>query len=532
MTTPGQSSSERSSTLLWLTAMTVTLATFMELLDTSIANVALPHIAGSVAASQDESTWVLSSYLVANAVVLPLSAWLSRVFGRKNYYMTCVALFTISSVLCGLAPSLGWLIVFRVFQGIGGGGLAPSEQAILVDTFPPARRATAFAVYSVAIVAAPAIGPTFGGWLTDSFSWRWCFFINLPVGILSLLLTSRLVHDPPEFTAERKRVKESGRLRIDVIGITLVAIGFGCLEFVLDKGQEDDWFASHVILGFAVVGGIALVSAVLWEIYGTDDPVVDISLMTERNFSISCMLYFLFGFTLYGTTILLPQMVQQLFGYTAEDAGLVITPGAVVVMAMVPIVVRCMKYIDARLLIVIGFTIIGGSLIYFQGLDLSADYRSIVIGRIIQGVGISMLFVPTSTLAYSRLPRNKNNKASSLTNLFRNVGGSAGIAFVTTALQRRSQAHQTYLGAHVTPYDPGVQSLLSSMKHTFMQAGVSPFDASQRAMALLYRTVLRQAQMLSYLDVFALLMTVAFMVPVVVFFAKPVAKAGASEGAH
>src|SRR6202166_100392 len=274
----------------WFIAITVTLATFMELLDTAIANVALPHIAGGLAVSTDEATWVLTSYLVANAVVLPLSAWLSRLFGRKKYYMVCVGLFTASSFLCGTAPNLGLLIFFRVLQGIAGGGLAPSEQAMLVDTFPPAKRAAAFGLYSIAIVMAPALGPTLGGWITDNSSWRWIFFINIPVGFLSLFLTSRLVTDPPAFTEERRRIKASGKSRIDYLGILLFAVGFGCLEVVLDKGQEDDWFGSPFITLFTVISVSALVVAVIWELRHKD-PVVDLTLLGNRNFALACALF-------------------------------------------------------------------------------------------------------------------------------------------------------------------------------------------------------------------------------------------------
>src|SRR5262245_61420632 len=293
----------------WFIAITVTIATFMELLDTSIANVSLPHIAGGLATSYDESTWVLTSYLIANAVVLPLSAWLSRVFGRKRYYMVCVAIFSVSSVLCGLAPSLASLIVFRVIQGIGGGGLAPVEQAILVDTFPAAKRAAAFALYSMAIVTAPAIGPILGGWITDSFSWRWIFFINLPLGILSLALTSRLVSDPPAFREEVARIRQSGRLRIDYLGIVLVAVGFACLEVVLDRGQSEDWLESPFIVAFLAVALIALGAASVWE-YRHDDPVVEISLLRDRNFALASSFYFLFGIVLFGSTVLIPQILQ------------------------------------------------------------------------------------------------------------------------------------------------------------------------------------------------------------------------------
>lgn len=516
--------------MLWLTALTVTLATFMELLDTSIANVALPHMAGGLSCSQSQATWVLSSYLVANAIVLPLSAWLSRVFGRKNYYMTCVALFTLASVACGLAPSLEWLIFFRVLQGIGGGGLAPCEQAILVDTFPPARRATAFAVYSIAIVAAPAIGPTFGGWITDTFSWRWCFLINLPVGIISLLLTARLVHDPAHFTKERAEARKSGKLRIDYIGILLVALAFGCLEVVLDKGQEEDWFSSNFITVFAIIAGLAMVIGTWWELRGVDDPVVTLSLLKHRNFAVACALYFCFGFVLFGSTVLLPQMVQTLFGYTARDAGMVITPGALVVMAMVPIVVRLMKRIGPRTLIATGFGIIILSLMMLSRLNLNADYRAIVICRMVQGLGISMLFIPTSTLAYSCLPREMNNKASSLTNLFRNVGGSAGIAFVTTMLARRAQVHQSYAGENISVYDTGVQQSIASIATKLHALGSTSYDATHQAAGVLYQTLLRQSAMLSYLDVYLLLAGLAAVIPLLLLFAKPTPKADGAVG--
>jgi len=521
-----------SSFMLWATALTVTLATFMELLDTSIANVALPHIAGGLGVSQDESTWVLSSYLVANAVVLPLSAWLSRVFGRKNYYMACVALFTIASVLCGMAPSLGWLIFFRVLQGIGGGGLAPCEQAILVDTFPPAKRPTAFAVYSIAIVAAPAIGPTFGGWLTDTFSWRWCFLINLPVGIISLLLTSRLVHDPVAFTHERAAARKAGKLRIDYIGILLVAVAFGCLEYVLDKGQEDDWFGSQLILTMSIIAAVALIVGIAWEIWGTKDPVVAIQLMKDRNFFIACCLYFLFGFTLFGSTVLLPQMVQQLFGYTAMDAGLVVTPGAIVVMCMVPVAVRIMKITGPRILLGSGFIIIAGSMWMLHHLSLDADYRSIVICRMVQGLGISTLFVPTSTIAYSYLPKNANNKASSLTNLFRNVGGSAGIAFCTTMLQRQGQRHQNFLSANFSNLSQTAVDAQASLMHKLQGIGESTYDSARVATGLMYRQLQTHAQMLAYVDVYAIMFALCLIVPFVLLFVKPIKAGGAPAGAH
>jgi MFS transporter, DHA2 family, multidrug resistance protein len=378
----------------WWIGLVLTLATFMELLDTSIANVSLPHIAGGLGTSLDEATWVLTSYLVANAVVLPLSAWLSRVFGRKNYYMACVALFTVSSFMCGIAPDLGLLIFFRVLQGIAGGGLAPSKQAMLVDAFPAEKRAAAFGLYSMAIVLAPAIGPTLGGWITDNSSWRWIFFINIPVGLLSVFLTSRLVTDPPAFTEERRRIRASGQGRIDYVGILLLAIGFGCLEVVLDKGQEDDWFGSPFITAFTVISVIALVIAVFWEL-NYKDPVVDLTLFANRNFAIACLLFFLFGFVLFSTTVLVPQLLQSLDNYDATTAGLVLTPGAIVIVVMAPFIVRLTPIWGAKRLIVIGFCILAASSVFMQG-----GYSAVEAAGRAQGELYAVLSQQASLLSY------------------------------------------------------------------------------------------------------------------------------------
>ena len=523
----------------WLIAITVTLATFMELLDTAIANVSLPHIAGGLATSYDESTWVLTSYLVANAVVLPLSAWLSRVFGRKNYYMLCVALFSVSSLLCGLAPSLGLLIFFRVLQGIGGGGLAPVEQAILVDTFPPAKRAAAFALYSMAIVTAPAIGPPLGGWITDSFSWRWIFFINIPIGILSLVLTSRVVSDrpitytstqPPEFKREVAAARAAGKFKIDYLGILLVAIGFACLEVVLDRGERLDWFESDVIVSFFLIAIAALVVAVIWELRHPD-PVVEIALLKERNFAIANGYYFLFGFVLFGSTVLIPQMLQSLYGYTATDAGLVLGPGAMVIVVLAPLVVRLVNRIPVARLLAVGFAVLGLSMWYFASFNLATDYAREAWARALQGLGLAFLFVPASQLAYSYLPKEKNNKASGLTNLFRNQGGSFGIAFATTLLARRAQYHQSVLVTHVTNFDPTLSANLNDIANRFVEHGYSAADASARALAQVYATVQQQATMLAFLDCFWVLGAVAFVGPILAIFIRKF-RQGESATAH
>jgi DHA2 family multidrug resistance protein len=514
----------------WLVAITVTLATFMELLDTSIANVSLPHIAGGLAVSYDESTWVLTSYLVANAVVLPLSAWLSRVFGRKNYYMACVALFVASSFLCGIAPSLGLLVFFRILQGVGGGGLAPVEQAILVDTFPGAKRAAAFALYSMAIVTAPAVGPPLGGWITDHFSWRWVFFINIPIGIVSLILTHRLVSDPPQFVEEAKAARIGGKLKIDYFGISLIALGFGALEIVLDKGQREDWLESHFIVIFLAVAIIALIAAVVYE-WNHEDPVVEIKLFRERNFAVANALYFGFFFILFGSTVLIPQILQSLYGYTATDAGLVLGPGAFVIVLMAPIVVRLIPKAGAKKLIVAGSIFMGLAMWRFSSLDLGSDYQAYALARALQGIGLGFFFVPVSSLAYSYLPLNKNNKASSITNLFRNLGGSFGIAFVTTLLERRTQFHHSVLVQHLTPENPIFTQRLDNLTQALASAGSSPDGALQRAYGLVSGLADRQAAFLGAMDCFHALSLVTIATLVLALITKPY-RSGGSAGAH
>jgi MFS transporter, DHA2 family, multidrug resistance protein len=514
----------------WVIAVVVTMATFMELLDTTIANVALPHIAGGLSSGVDESTWILTSYLVANAVVLPLSAWLSRYFGRKRYYMTCVALFTISSFLCGLAPSLGVLIFFRVLQGIGGGGLAPCEQAILVDTFPPAKRAGAFALYSMAIVTAPAIGPTLGGYITDHFDWRWCFYINVPIGLLSLFLSNMVVTDSDRMKQEMKETRESGA-KIDFAGIILVAIAFGCLEVVLDKGQRDDWFESNFIVAFFTISMIALAGGIWWELT-VKDPVVDLTLLRERNFALSNFFYFMFGFVLIGSTVMIPQMLQGLFGYTAYQSGWAISPAAFVVVFMGPLVVKFIfPKLGAMPLIFSSFIIQAFALWHYSGLDLQAGYASFVRCRLIQGFGVAFLFIPVSALAYSYLPKELNNKASSLTNLFRNLGSSFGIAFVTTMQARRAQVHQNFIVEHLGAGDPAVLARLHNTSITFMHGGYTAVDSKVHAQALLAQNMSNQAGILGFLDVFWLLGWISAASALLALFIRPFdSKGGPPQG--
>jgi MFS transporter, DHA2 family, multidrug resistance protein len=515
----------------WIIALVVTMATFMELLDTSIANVSLPHIAGGLGTSYDEATWVLTSYLVSNAIVLPMSAWLSRVFGRKRYYMLCVGLFTATSFLCGLAPSLTILLLARVLQGVGGGGLAPVEQAILVDTFPAEERSSAFGLYSMAIVIAPALGPPLGGWITDNFSWRWVFFINIPIGIVSLLLSSRLVKDPPAFTAEVKAARRSGKLHIDHIGIGLIALGLGCLEVVLDRGQQDDWLGSHLITTFFIVASVALMLAIWWE-WRSRDPVVELRLLRDRNFAIACAMFFLFGFLIFGSTALIPEMLQSIYSYDATNAGLVLMPGALVAAAMAPIVARLMRKISAKALAAFAFVTLAASMWHFSDLSLAASYRIETWARVYQGFALAFLFIPVSQIAYSYLPADKNNKGSSIMNLFRNLGGDFGISFVTTMLARREQYHQQILVSHLSAADAPVRDTISSLGSYLASQGVSTPDGIKQAYGVMANAMSQQAAMLSFLDCFWLLGFVAIIGLPLALMVKRFTIGRAPVGAH
>ncbi len=488
----------------WVIALTVTLATFMELLDTSIANVALPHIAGGLGRSFDEVTWILTTYLVANAVVLPLSAWMSRVFGRKNYYQACVAIFTISSLLCGIAPNLPFILVARILQGIGGGGLAPVEQAILVDTFPPAKRASAFALYTVAITTAPAMGPVLGGWITDNFTWRWVFLINIPIGILSLVLTQRFVHDPPSYQAERATARDvDGKLKIDGIGIALIGLGSAALEIVLDRGQIEDWFGSRLICWLFAVAAISFTVAVFWELHHPD-PVIDLRYLKIRNFAIASFFYFMYGVGMFASTTMIPQVLQELYSYRATDAGLVLGPGAFVITILAPLGAQLIqrKIVHPRVMLIGATTVIGMSLLHYSHFNLYTDYDHWAWGRAYQALGYGFFFVPLSVLAYSQLKPSQNNRASSITNFFRNWGGSFGIAFVTTMAERRQSFHQSRTGAHLTASTPFLQSALQHTTGWLETRGFSHADAVQATYGRVYQQIYAQTRFLAYMDCF------------------------------
>ena len=518
----------------WVVALTVTLATFMELLDTSIANVSLPYIAGGLGRSFDEVTWILTTYLVANAVVLPMSAWLSRVFGRKNYYMACVALFTITSLFCGIAPTLGFMLMARVLQGIGGGGLAPVEQAILVDTFPPAKRATAFALYTVAIVTAPAIGPVLGGWITDNYNWRWVFLINIPIGILSLFLTNRFVHDPPSFAEERKTVRSAdGKLRVDGVGIALIGLGSAALEVLLDRGQIEDWFGSTFICWMFAIGITCLSVAVIWE-WNHPDPVIELRLLTVRNFAISNIFYFVFGFGLFASTTMIPQMLQSLYGYRAIDAGLVLGPGALVITFLAPVGAQLVQrgFVKPRILLFGAVMVVGISFLHYSHFNLDTDYNHYALARALQGLGYAFFFVPLSVISYSQLKPNQNNKASSLTNFFRNWGGSFGIAFITTMTERRENFHQSTVGANLPPSSNALQSAVQQTSAYLEAHGFSHADALSASYSHYYDQLQSQAKLLSFMDCFHIIGVITLIAAPLVLLTKSFRLGGKAPAGH
>jgi MFS transporter, DHA2 family, multidrug resistance protein len=506
----------------WAVALTVTLATFMEVLDTSIANVALPHMAGTLGASQEEATWVLTSYLVSSAIVLPISGWLSNRYGRKHFYMTCVALFTVCSMLCGFARTLPMLIFARVLQGIGGGGLAPSEQAILADTFPVSKRGQAFALYGMAVVVAPAIGPTLGGWITDNFNWHWIFFINLPVGLLSLFLSNRMVEDPPSLIARKEATKHS---KVDFVGLGLVAVGVGFLEVTLDKGQEKDWFGDPMIRLSATIAVCLLVYFAFWE-WNHEDPIVDLRLLKNRNFGTAVFLQLILGMVLFGSTVLIPQYLQVLLGYTAERAGMVLSPAGFMMMAMMFLAGRTVGKMDPRLMVCLAYIATAATIFNLTRLDLTTSYIHVTEWRMLQVVALPFIFIPISTLNYVGVPATKSNQIASLSNFARNIGGSAGTALLTTYLARSSQVHQVTLAADVVPGSLAYRIYTERMTQMLAGGGMPQAVAGQAALGEAYREMVRQASMLAYQNAFAIMsLVIVLMSPLPFLMRLPTKRA-------
>ena len=499
----------------WLIAVVVALAAFMEVLDTSIANVALPHLAGDLGASNDESTWVLTSYLVSNAIVLPLSGWLATTFGRKRFFLLCIALFTLSSLLCGIAPSLAMLVLFRVIQGVGGGGLQPMAQAILADTFPPEKRGLAFALYGITAVMAPTIGPTLGGWLTDNYSWRWIFYINLPVGLLTLFLVLRLVEDPPYI-----RIRRGAGIRIDYIGIALLTLAVGALQVLLDKGQEDDWFGSEFIVTLTVVSAACFISLVVWE-WRQKSPIVDVRLFKSFNFAVSSLMMFSLGILLFSSLVMMPLFLQTLMGYTAQSAGLVLSGAGVILLFEMPIVGQLTTKVPAKYIMAFGWLCLAFGMYYStQRLDLLISFRAAGELRIVQAMGLGFLFVPITLVAYIGIPPEKGNSISGLVNFMRNIGSSVGTSLVTTLLARRAQFHQSMLSDHANNYAPAFRNQLNGLAAQLNHAGASVPDAQVQAYARLYQSVQVQAQTLAYIDTFKVLAVAASLMFLLTFMVR------------
>jgi MFS transporter, DHA2 family, multidrug resistance protein len=493
----------------WLIAGLLSIATFMEVLDTSIANVALRHIAGSLAASIDESTWVLTSYLVANAIILPVSGWLSGVVGRKRFYMISVALFTMSSLMCGLSPNLACLITARVFQGLGGGGLAPSEQSMLADTFPPAKRAQAFAMYGVAVIVAPALGPTIGGYITDNASWHWIFFLNVPFGIVSLILVHFFVDEPEVLQRERQKQLQAG-LKVDWIGFALVALFLGALEIVLDKGQEDDWFTSSFIVTFAVISALSFLAFVPWELTRRD-PIVDIRLIGQRQFGTSWLVMLSVGMILFSSTQFMPQLLQENYGYTATLAGLALMPGGFAALLMMIVAGKASAFVQPKYLMASAMLAIGLAMIHFTSLTPNASFAWFAIARVLQMAALPVLFLTITSFSYVGLPPEKSSQASALINVARNLGGSIGVSMAQTLLARREQFHQSRLAEHIFPSSVPYQQTLQQAANYFAAHGASSADAQNRAIGWIGQTIANQTAYLSYIDVFAALGILAFV---------------------
>lgn len=489
----------------WLVAFVVSLATFMEVLDTTITNVSIRHIAGSFAAGQDESTWVLTSYLVANGIILPLSGWLSGVMGRKRFFLMCIAGFTAASFLCGAATSLEMLIFCRLIQGAAGGGLQPVQQAIILDYFPPSKRGQVFAITGVTMIVAPILGPTLGGLITDNFNWRWIFYINIPIGIIAYLLVSRTVEDPPHARARKVDT-------VDYIGLGLVALGLGALQIVLDKGQQDDWFDSNFITLMFVIFAASIGSAIVW-LLRQKDPVVDLSLMKDRSFATSCALIFLTGFVLYGGSTLLPQLVQTQFGYDATLAGMVLSPGGLSLLFLMPMVGQLVHRVQAKYLVVFGLLIGSFGMFHTATLTPETDFHTFIWMRVFQVLGLPFLFIPISTLAFQNVPKELSSKASALYALFRNIGGSVGISVALTYMARHAQIRQHQLVDHLQPGNPAYTNALD---HATKAMG-----SEQGGLAAIYASLQSQAGILAYVDTFVLMGFLMLLAALIALFLLP-----------
>ncbi len=486
----------------WLVAAAVMIPTFMEILDTTIVSVALPHIAGNLSATTDEATWTLTSYLVANAIILPATGWLARYFGRSRFLTYCIVIFTVSSFMCGMAESLGMLILARVIQGAGGGALQPISQAILLESFPQEKRGMAMAAFGIGVVVAPIIGPTLGGWLTDQYSWRWAFYMNIPVGILAVFMTRAFVEDPPY-------IKNAKPGQIDTIGFGLMAVTLATLQIVLDKGQQDDWFSATWVCWFVAICIVTMISFITWELRAKE-PIVNLRVLKDRNFAVGIVLITFLGVCLYSAITLIPIYLQTLMGYTAMLSGLTLSPRGIGAIVTMPVVGYLMGKVDFRKVIGTGFLLVAISLWEFGGINLQISMWNIIWPNVLMGVGLSMIFVPLSAVAMGMLPREEMGNASGIFNLMRNIGGSAGISAVTTLLDRRAQVHQSDLVSHLTPGNLSFQMRLHELQQGFRHY-FSPADALQKADGTIYNELMRQATLWAFIDNFRLLAAISLL---------------------
>ena len=508
----------------WIIAISVMLGTFMEVLDTTVVNVSLPHIAGNLSATPDEATWVLTSYLVSNAIVLPLTGWLANFFGRRRLLLMSVTGFTIFSFLCGIAPNLTMLIIFRVFQGATGGGLQPLSQAILMESFPPEERGKAMAFWALGIVVAPMLGPVLGGWITDSYSWRWLFYINIPVGIAAVSMVTLFIQDPPYI--------KRGEGGIDYWGIGFLALGIGCLQVMLDKGQEEDWFGSHFILLLFILCIVGFVFFLIREL-STAHPVVQLSVFRNRSYSTGVFLMTVLGFVLYGSTVLLPLWLQTLMGYSALEAGLALLPRGLGSFLFMPIVGILMSKVEPRKLLAAGLLVAGYSLYALSRLNTNAGYWDIFWPQLLQGSSMGLLFVPLTTITNDPIPKEQMGNATSLFNLMRNIGASIGIASVVTMNARQLQRHVNDLGAHINPYSGTAQAMLEQARNAFMARGMDMVTATKQAFAALFGMVQQQAAMMAFNDVFFLLAIMFFLcLPLILIMKRPTKQGGGAGMAH
>jgi DHA2 family multidrug resistance protein len=502
----------------WIVALAVMFATFMEVLDTTVVNVSLPHIASSMAATTEEATWALTSYLVANAIILPLTGWLASVLGRKRLLMASTAGFTVASVLCGLAPNLPSLVIFRILQGATGGALQPLSQAVLLESFKPEERGRAMGFWGLGVVVAPILGPVVGGWLTENYTWRWVFYINIPFGIASLIMTRLFVFDPPYLRRESRG--------IDYWGMGMLVVGIGALQYVLDKGQQDDWFSSRVILTLSIMSAVALTALIVQQLR-SKNPLVDLRLFKDRSYAVGVFLMTVLGFVLYGSLVLLPIMLQTLFGYPSLQAGEAMVPRGIGSLIMMPVVGILTGKLDARKLLAVGLAVGGVTLLWMGQLNLNAGYWDLFWPQFIQGSGMALLFVPLTTVSMATIAPERMGYATSLFNLMRNIGGSIGIAVTGTILQRQRQTTATLLGEHISLYDNTTQSLLSQITNGFIAAGSDAVTAANRAYEVLHGMLFREASMVAFVMLFRLLgMIFLVMIPLVLIMRRP--KGGAA----